>query len=346
MKKFYLPLLISVLLSGYSFGQEVVQKQNMLITKITATWCPNCGTTAWDNKKEIISKYPDAVFLSTHLSTSSKLYSSTARDYSRNLPNAVGQPLFYINRDRFNTRSILDAAEAAQQSTQGQSPLANAGLEMKMEGQVLNVKAKVQFFEPTNGEYYLSLFVIEDKVMETQASRGSGAVEHSKILRGRVTSSTFGVLIAEGSINANDTYDFPIKRQIPAEWNQDNLEVAAVIWQKNGDTYEFVNTQAVTDFSVFTSVNELEQAGIELSVNPTFLSTQSTVAISLPSAQEGISLQLINTNGQLVTQLFSGDLGSGLHHFSLTKPAALAAGIYLVRLEKDGHSITEKIVIK
>jgi len=346
MKKNYLPLLISLLLSGYSFGQEVVQKQNMLVTKITATWCPNCGTGAWDNKKEIIANYPDATFLSTHISTSSKLYSSTARDYARNLPNAVGQPIFYVNRDRFNTGSILNAVEETQQTDQSQSPVANTGLEMKMEGQVLNVKAKVQFFEPANGEFYLSLFVIEDKVMETQASRGSGPVEHSRILRGRVTSSTFGVLIADGSINANDTYDFRINRQIPEEWNQENLEVAAIIWQKNGDIYEFVNTQAITDFSVFTSVNELEAAGVELTVNPTLLSTQSTVAISLPSAQANISLQLLNTNGQLITQLFSGDLSGGTHHFPLTKPAALAAGIYLVRMEKGGHSITEKIVVK
>ena len=346
MKKNYLPLLISVLLSGYSFGQEVVQKQNMLITKITATWCPNCGTSAWDNKKEIIANYPDAVFLTTHISTSSKLYSSTARDYARNLPSAVGQPIFYINRDRYNTGGILNATETAQQTIQGESPLANAGLEMKMEEQVLNVKARVQFFEPANGEFYLSLFVIEDKVMETQASRGSGLVEHSKVLRGRVTSSAFGVLIADGSINANETFDFRINRQIPEEWNQENLEVAAIIWQKNGDIYEFVNTQAISDFSVFTSVNELAAAGVELTVNPTLLNTQSTVAISLPSAQKDISLQLINTNGQLVTQLFRGDLSGGLHHFPLTKPAALAAGIYLVRLVKDGHSITEKIVVK
>lgn len=346
MKKIYLPLLLSVLFSGYSFGQEVVQKQNMLITKITATWCPNCGTSAWDNKKELIATYPDAVFLTTHTSTSSKLYSSTARDYGRNLPDAVGQPIFYINRDRYNTRSILGAAETKQQTNQGHSPLANAGLEMKMEEQVLNVKARVQFFEPANGEFYLSLFVIEDKVMETQASRGSGAVEHPKILRGRVTSSTFGVLIADGNINANETFDFRINRQISAEWNQDNLEVAAVIWQKNGDDYEFVNTHAISDFSVFTSTNELEQAGVELSVQPTVLSAQSTVAVSLPNTQENISLQLLNTNGQLVTQLFSGNLSSGTHHFPLTKPAALAAGIYLVRMEKDGHSITEKIVVR
>ena len=346
MKKNYLLFLISVLFSGYTFGQEVVQKQNMLITKITATWCPNCGTESWDHKKEIIATYPDVVFLSAHSSTSSKLHAPAARDYVENLPNAFGQPIFYINRERYTTINILDATAAAQQTIQGQAPLANTGLEMQLEELTLNVKAKVQFFEPANGEFYLSLFIIEDKVMETQSSRGSGKVEHSKIFRGSVTPSTFGVLIADRNIDANETFDFREEFEIPAEWDQENLEVAAVIWKKVRDTYEFANTQAVTDFSVFTSVNELEAAGIGLSVQPTFLSTQSTVAISLPSAQENISLQLINTNGQLVTQLFNGDLSSGTHHFSLTKPAALAAGIYLVRLEKDGHSITEKIVVK
>ena len=106
MKKNYLLFLISVLFSGYTFGQEVVQKQNMLITKITATWCPNCGTESWDHKKEIIATYPDVVFLSAHSSTSSKLHAPAARDYVENLPNAFGQPIFYINRERYTTITV------------------------------------------------------------------------------------------------------------------------------------------------------------------------------------------------------------------------------------------------
>ena len=31
------------------FGQEVPETQQVVISKIGATWCPNCGLEAWDN---------------------------------------------------------------------------------------------------------------------------------------------------------------------------------------------------------------------------------------------------------------------------------------------------------
>ncbi len=346
MKKNYLACLAFLFFSALCHGQEVAVEQKMLITKITATWCPNCGTNAWDVKKNLVTEYADnAVFLATHISSSSDLFSSTARDYAGNLPNVQGQPIFYINRTRYNTGTIEGAAQDMSTQVSSQTPLANAGLQMKLEGQTLNVKAKVQFFKPANGEYYLSLLIVEDKVIANQSNRGSSA-EHSKVLRGRVTGDTFGELITNGAVAENQTFDFRLNRAIPADWNADNLEVAAIIWEKVGDTYEFVNTESVADFSVFTSVNQLEKAGVQLAVHPTNLSTRTTISVNLPAAQDNLSLRLINANGQLVKNIFSGTLTNGTHQFSLAKERQLSSGIYFIQLEKDGNSITERIVVQ
>lgn len=327
-------------------GQEVSVEQKMLVTKITATWCPNCGTSAWDVKSNIVSDYAsNMVFLSTHISGSSDLFSSTARDYATNLPNVAGQPLFYLNRQRFNTNSIENAVKEMVQHNSTQTPLANTGVEMQLNGQVVEVKAKVQFFQPTEGEYYLSLFIIEDNVIANQSNRGSN-VAHRKVFRGRVTSETFGELITNGSIEADQTFNFRLNRAINSEWNPDQLEIAAVIWQKVGDTYEFVNVASVSDFSVFTSVNILEQEGVDLAIHPNILSTQSTIQINLPATQKNLSLQLINANGQLVQRLYDGELQAGQHSFSITKQSSLTSGIYFVQLEKDGSSITKRLVIE
>ena len=227
----------------------------------------------------------------------------------------------------------------------GQLPLANTGIEMQLEGQALEVKARVQFFKPGNGAYYLSLFIIEDNVIADQSNRGSD-VEHPKILRGRLTSETFGELIANGDVAENQTFDFRLNRAISPDWNTDNLEVAAIIWEKIGETYEFVNTETVTEFSTFTSVNQLEQAGVQLAVHPTTLNTQSTISINLPVAQDNLSLRLINANGQLVKNIFSGTLSNGTHQFSLAKERQLTSGLYFIQLEKEGSSITERIVVQ
>ena len=347
MKKIYFSILALGLSTIFTFGQAVESKQRMMITKVTATWCPNCGTDAWDTNKDLIASYPDdAIFLSAHESTSSNLFTTTARDFANNLPQSIGQPLFYLNRTRHNNGTVMNAVTEHVAQIKDQMPVVNAGLEMQLEGAKISVKAKVQFFQPADGEYYISLFVIEDNVIEDQASRGN-RVSHPKVLRGRLTPTTFGNLIVDGAVEANQTYDFRIDSALNGDWDVENLEIAAVIWKKVGADYEFVNTSSVETFSTFTtSINHLEKAGVELSAYPTNLKTQGTIALNLPAALDNVSLQLINSNGQLITQLYKGNLSTGTHQFGLTKTANLASGIYVVRLVQDGQSITKKIVVQ
>ena len=345
MKKIQYFVILFLLNSLCSYGQEVPQKQKMLITKITATWCPNCGTSAWDNKKDLIDQYADeAIFLSTHISSSSDLFSATAREYASNLPNVIGQPLFYINRNKHSNSSIINAAADMKQTIQDQRPLANTGLQMELDGQKLTVQAKTQFFEAANGEYYLSLYIVEDNITAYQANRGNSA-SHSKILRNRVTPETFGELLVNGPVEADQTFTLRMSKALSPNWNADNLEIVAVIWEKRGEDYEFVNTHSIKEYSTFTAVNILEKQGVALAVTPTTLQTQATVQVTLPTAQKGLSLQLLNTNGQVIEQVFAGDLVSGTHQFSFDKPANLTNGMYLIQLEKGGHSITQKIVV-
>ena len=345
MKKNYLSAIVFLLACTFCKGQEVTAEQKMLITKITATWCPNCGTSSWDVKQDLVNMHgQDAIFLATHVSGSSDLFSSTARDYSENLPAAFGQPLFYLNREKYSTSSITSAVQEMAGQNTNQTPLANTGVEMELDGQVLDVKARVKFFQPADGEYYLSLFIIEDNVIANQSNRGSN-VNHRKIFRGRVTAETFGELITNGSVEADQTFDFRFSRGLNPTWDTDQLEVAAVVWQKVGDNYEFVNVASVTQFSTFTSVNILEKEGVDVSVYPNRLSTQSAIQVTLPTSQSALTLELINANGQLVKQIFEGPLSQGKHTFPITKNPSVGKGIYFVRLEKEGSSITKKIIV-
>lgn len=347
MKKLYFSILALGLSTVFTFGQTVESKQRMIITKVTATWCPNCGTGAWDTNKDLIDNYrADGVFLSAHESTSSNLYTTTARDFAANLPQSIGQPLFYLNRTRHNNGTVASAVTEHLTQIKDQTPVANAGVEMQLEGAKISVKARVKFFQPADGEYYLSLFVIEDEVIANQASRGNN-VSHPKVLRGRLTPTTFGNLIVDGAVEADQTFDFRVDSALNGDWDVEKLEVAAVIWKKVGEDYEFINTSSVESFTTFTtSVNHLEKAGVALSVYPTNLKTQGTIAINLPTALNDVSLQLINSNGQMVSQLFQGNLSTGTHQFGLTKTSNLASGIYVVRLAQAGQAITQKIVVQ
>jgi hypothetical protein len=346
MKKVYLLSILFFTLTMTSFGQIVSPAQKVVITKIGATWCPNCGAAAWDNFDEMTKTYSGrAVFVNIHPSSSSALHAPVAIDFAANLPNAWGQPLFYINREKYNTSNVIDNAGNAIITAEGKIPLANTGINARILGNTLNVDAKVQFFKEGNGDYYLSLLIIEDGAVANQANRGSD-MAHKQILRGVVTGNTLRVPIANGKVAANSEFEFAASTTIEAGWNADNLEVIGIIWEKGGDDfYEFINVEEIP--AVFsTSINFLEESGVKMQVNPTIMAENATIQLDLPEAIADITIDIFNASGQLVHAVYSGDLAFGRHHFSIGKEELKGKGLFFVRLEKDGSTINKKLIVE
>lgn len=345
MKKIYLLFILGLAFQLNLFAQEVPQEQKIVITKIGATWCPNCGTQAWDNFEELNKDFADkAVFLSIHPSNSSKLHSPESQVFSNNLPGAFGQPLFYVHRTKFSTGAILENAGTAITEAESVSPMTNAGITATIKDNTIEVKAKVKFFKEGNGDYYLSLFIVEDGVIETQSNRGTAA-NHKKILRTSLMGGTFGQAISSGTIEANSEFTFTDSKAIDEEWNADNLEVAAIIWKKVGDVYEFENANSV-DASFSTSVNFLETAGVNLTVAPTLIQESATVRLESPIALDQVNLSVYNTAGQKIAHLFSGATQQGVQNFTIQKSDLNSSGVYFLQMESNGSVISRKLVVE
>ena len=345
MKKINLLLLIGSFLQQTAFSQEVPQTQKIVITKIAATWCPPCGGTAWDRFERINEEYAGkAVMLTAHPSRSSKLHAPEAIDFSNNLPQAFGQPLFYVNRSKYTTNDILANTEASVSTANEASPLANTGIIATIKGNILEVSAKVKFFQEGGGDYYLSLLVIEDGVIEQQASRGSEAV-HKRVLRSSLMGGTFGQEIASGTIAVDTEYTFVDTKTLETKWVAENLEVAAIIWKKVDDAYEFVNAHS-ENVSFSTSVNFLETAGVNMALSPTILRENATIFINSPVALSDINIQLFNIAGQPIQSIFSGNLNGGLHQFMIDKTNLAASGVYFLQMEAAGSAISRKFMVE
>lgn len=345
MKKIYLFVLFAVTLTFSLTAQEIPQKQTVVITKIGATWCPNCGTTAWDNFTTLNANHAsDAVIISVHPSRSSALHSTESIAYTENLPQAWGQPLFYVNRDKYSTNQILSNAATAISSTSSAAPMANTGLDVQLTGTNLEVYAKVKFFEAGNGEYYLSLLIIEDGVIAQQANRGSDA-NHKKLLRGSMTDSAFGQSFSTGAVPANTEFEFNLSKELPENWQTGNIEVAAIIYQKVGDDYQFINAHTV-DAQLVTSINILEKIGAAMTIAPTIIQHTGNVTIELPEALDKVDLSIYNIGGQRVHQVSNGNLSAGSHNFSIEKNQLGSGGIYFLKMEKDGSVISKKFVVE
>lgn len=345
MTKIYFPLFICLFAQIIVFGQEVPQEQKVVITKIAATWCPPCGGTAWDNFDVINENHASkAVILTAHPSRSSRLHAPEAIDFSNNLPQAFGQPLFYLNQTKYTTNNVIASAESAINDATATNPLANTGLIATIKDNLIEVNAKVKFFQEGTGDYHLSLLVIEDGVQEFQENRGNPAT-HKRVLRSSLGQGTFGEAIASGTVLADSEFSLKLTKALDPLWVSENIEIAAILWDKVDGRYQFVNANVVP-VSFSTSLNILEAAGLSLAVAPTLLQQSATINLNTPTAFDKVNIAIFNAVGQQVQMVFTGSLNSGIHNFTIDKHLLTGNGIYFIRMESAGSVISRKFIVE
>ena len=348
--KFLLFSLLSIF-SIQMLAQSVPQEQRTLITKVTASWCTNCGTWGWTTFEGLVEDNEDkAVLIANHYS--GDLSNTTSDEIAENW-NVASQPRFFTGNDdqsiipsnvddkRIAIKDIVDANFM-------NMPLANAGIEASINGDQLIINTKTKFFQATSGEYYLGVYVVENGVINNQSGQGANAV-HKKVMRGAVTPSTFGDLLMNGSIGMNMEFDKSFSITLDSNWDINNLEVITIIWQKENDTYSFINTNIITDIAATTAIeNVLAQAlqGATIKVTPTIVSTQATLSIDLEKDLLDSTIQLFDLQGRKISDIFQGKLNAGNTTFTINKKSVTTNGMYFIILQSDQKVISQKVIFE
>jgi len=325
-------------------AQDVPEIQQSMITKITATWCPNCGNWGWYFYEDIYSDNADkALLITAHYS--GDLQNNTAEDFATNF-NVNYQPKFIVGNENqevlsSNTSSKRTAIKNLVDNNFGLAPVVNAGLQVTKDGDILTVQTRTRFFQSTDGEYYLGVYVIENGVVNYQNGQGNNAV-HKNVLRASMSVGSFGEIVASGSIAANAEFDKEYSIQL-GNWNINNLEIATIIWKKVGSTYEFVNTHSTTELSS-VGVSEIPENEISFEVFPTLTTASVTIELNFKGEKTGVVLELINPSGQRIATIFEGKAASGIKTFEIDKSLVNSNGLYFLILRSNDGVSTKRII--
>lgn len=346
MKKSTFTLLLASLFIVQGIAQQVEQKQRSLITKRTASWCPNCGTWGWTFFEDLREDNTDkALLIAAHYD--GVLQSDAAEAITDNF-GGVSQPRFYFNQtdvsatpsNQANVRNqVKDQVNAAFASV----PLVNVGFEPKYQNGEIKVDAKVKFFGAASGEYYLGVYLLEDNVVAFQASIGNNA-NHMRVLRESFTSNTWGQQIVNGSATAGQEFDLSFALPIGDPTDYD-YEVAGIIWEKEGNQYIPVNVWSTTQINTTTGADEAA-AMIDFSVMPSVTSGTATAQLQLAENQPDASLDLFDVNGKLVANLYRGALVAGTQSFEISKDQAGGNGLFIIRLTSGSQAVARKVVFQ
>lgn len=330
----------------------VPKTQRGVVTKLAATWCTFCGLEAWDTYKGMVNDLSSkSLVMTAHRSTSSRLYSETAEK----VLNAY-QPVFYQPYFFFNTKVVGegDAATATEMKKQvdnfasATTPVAQTGLMAKYNPATreLEVTGKTEFFKTSTGEFSTGVYVVEKTVIAPQTNRGPEA-QHLHVLRNHFGSTEFGFEIGQGTMMSGFFKVFSGKLKIPTNVNADNIIVASIIWQKDGNVYNILNANWTEQISsVVTSVKENQELKAAFSISPNVFQDQAKVEFNLPRAGKNVQVQAVDLKGQVVATLFSGSLPAGKQQFQLNRQQLTSKGLYFVRLLVDGQFATRQAILQ
>lgn len=336
-------------------AQEITvpETQQSIITKHTATWCPSCGTLAWDVFSSLVDEVTsDAILVAAHRSKSSDLYSQVAEDFLSNMPGVIYQPEFFVNEEKFggNYQNLADNIKAKVAENAQQAPLVQTGIQLLVNEDgsgPLRINTKTRFFENAQGTYHLSVWLIEEEVVADQANRGTD-VPHKQVLKKALTEASFGIQIVAADAEAGTEIDNSFEYALGAEEDIKNLEIAAIIWRKEGGKYFYVNGNSSTTFSAVTttSTNVLESRLESFTVTPSLIDSEGMIELDLNQRLENAQLNLYNVYGQLIQPVFSGNIETGVNRFPLNVNTAQSGGLYLVNLTTREGTISRKVMIK
>jgi hypothetical protein len=336
----------------FNSAQAQVPKKvsTSLVHKITATWCGPCGAWGWTLANDIIAATKDKslyVSLYNDKGTSynnNKFYSKTSEDlatqftyggwpsFGSNGVKRTGSPIYVSVIQADVTKAVDDFALI--------TPVASSANSMTIVGNTITVDARVKFWSATTGDYYLAAYMIEDGALNLQNSQ-TGTVAHHDVMRGSMSSSSWGDLVATGSVAANATYSKTFTFNVTdATWDKTKFKVYTVLWKKVGLTYQYVNAsenEAPTSINAIAGVNELK-----LIPNPSV--GQSTVLSIQSTENQSLNINIVDMVGRSVFVANNTSLNVGQNNITIPS-GEFVSGVYQVVISSEKGKIVEQLSV-
>ncbi len=349
MIKNYLTI-VAILFSVSLFAQDAPEIQKSMITKSTATWCPNCGTWGWSLFLGLLEDNDEnALVVATHFS--GDLQNPTASALVSNF-NSSSQPRFILGNEiigvsNSNWSTKRTEFAAAVEAAAATAPVVNAGLTVEITpDNEFFITTNTTFFQDADGEYNIAAYIVENDVIANQASQGP-MTEHKNILRTSASADAFGELVTNGTVTAGTSFNNTFTLPIESEWVLDNVEVAVVIWKKgaNGD-WVFENTNETSEFEmqVIDGIEDIAATELTMNIQPTVATNQTNLILDIQKDQQDLEITIVNQLGQVQSTVLAGKASAGRQSIEIGND--LSKGVYFVTARIGNQVLTKRFILQ
>ena len=210
---------------------NVSSTYKVMVVEFTATWCSPCGAFGYPNWEAAHNNHPyKTTGISLHRADDISDANSPAQVALETYWGFSGSPSGAVNNGSAFYPTTVDNTVTSTLS--GKIANAGVGISKTLSGNTLTINTKSVFFNNVTGDVYLAVYVVENDIMNIQASQ-TGVVKHNHVFRGSAN-GTFGESIASSPTKGkivDGTYTFTVPSDVI---NSANLHVVAVLWTMAG----------------------------------------------------------------------------------------------------------------
>lgn len=327
-----------LLFIGFTIGLQA--QSTAVFSKVTASWCPNCGTWGWGLMEAMKAEYADgnqAIVLGVHYS--GDLKTPTAEWFAQNL-KAQGQPQFFIDNAKLSVGSsnwqsqlgsFQDMIDNSAPKSSAQFNFVNAFVNNDGE-----IEANIEFepiTEASDNDLYFAVYVFENNVSNFQAGLGSNS-EHPNVLRRALGSNPEGELYASAgstTTSLGETANFTLAVQ--NNWNQEQLGLLAIVWEQTTDGFIINYAQAVQNIGLLSSDENILDA-------ENFTVVNNTTSIDIKAHDDvTYNCTLLDAQGKMIQS-------SNLNRETSIPTDQLTSGIYILNIQNKGKYFSQKLFVK
>ncbi|NNE26289.1 MAG: T9SS type A sorting domain-containing protein [Saprospiraceae bacterium] len=325
-------LLIFCLTAFLNLGAQDYKKKP-IISKVTATWCPNCGSWGWDYMEALKDEFNngDAILLGVH--HSGDLENPVSDWFAKNLKNSY-QPQFFVNNGQISVGSNnwpgkVDEIRDMVDMVSGMDAASAFNFDVAYVDNDNTIQSSVNIapLNKSEGDYYFAVYIYENNVVNFQSQQGSNAM-HPFVLRDVISENYWGDSFTMGTSSMDFSFDLS-----NTNWNKDNVGLLAIMWEKEGNDYIVDNSISINNIGLLSSTKNI------LDANDFRIITENDVIEIITGQSDTYNVALFSTQGQMLQK-------TELNGRVQMNAQDLPTGLYVVLIENEKGQLSQRIFVK
>ena len=216
---------------------ELEVKNKPVLFNYTSTGCPGCGSWGAPTFEAIANREKDAVVpMAIHIKYGDPMISDVSNTIASNRTGQFFTPQIWVNNTNgviLSGDSISIAASVDKMNDDIEAFINNAPEILVGTSSIINddkiyIRYKTKAKQYLIGDYYVGVYLLENKIYAKQNSGSQDPFEHNYVIR-TSNSGGFGTMLSADHLEIETEMDRQIEVNILPEWKKENLFAAVIV---------------------------------------------------------------------------------------------------------------------